>query len=218
MFLYWPCKQYGELIVPLFFVSFHFSFCIVFYNVLGGLIFAHYKQLSETKKAAAEKKKAKAIRKKMKKKKGGGQTRGRQGSVIPEMRLSARFWRDELGKKGTGGDSFFDTATSPAANDSGGDGRGSMGGGGRGSMGYTLARTTSEDASSPETREMRSRARKMQDLYQEHLYVRASAKEEEKEPVVAADPSSRRSLQFAHLNAQQSLSLYPHTQNTANYM
>tara|TARA_B110000971_G_C19715106_1_gene366049 strand:+ start:219 stop:536 length:318 start_codon:yes stop_codon:yes gene_type:complete len=41
LYMYWECGPS----VP-FFVSFHFTFCILFYNILGGLIFAQYKQVS----------------------------------------------------------------------------------------------------------------------------------------------------------------------------
>ena len=171
MFLYWPCDQYGERAVPFFFLTFHFSFCIVFYNVLGGLIFAHYKQLAETKKQAIEKQKAKMIRKTMKKKRTSN-ARGRRQSTVPEMRLSARFWREAMEQQAgnLGADSFFDNST-PSG----------------------VSADAPPAGTSPGTRD--SGKKHMQALYRQHL-----------------------DSQLTHLNAQQSLSLFPHTANTIQYM
>ncbi|GMH76167.1 hypothetical protein TL16_g06993 [Triparma laevis f. inornata] len=100
MFLYWDCEAPwgGNNFVPAFFVTFHFTFCIVFYNVLGGLIFAHYKQMANTsfvdEGVNAKKKKR---RKKGKKGKKNRKTLAKRNSTaIPEMRKSARFWREAM--------------------------------------------------------------------------------------------------------------------------
>ena len=112
MFLYWECESPwgGYNFTPTFFVFFHFTFCIVFYNVLGGLIFAHYKSMADKTEAINVKKeerkkewKKKEKQKKKRKKKNRKYLAKGRGSAIPEMRKSARFWREALDNTQGGG-------------------------------------------------------------------------------------------------------------------
>ncbi|GMH82854.1 hypothetical protein TrVE_jg2143 [Triparma verrucosa] len=107
MFLYWKCESPwgGHNFVPAFFVTFHFTFCIVFYNVLGGLIYAHYKQMENTTLVDDDDdyvrdKKKKKKKSKRKKKKNKKTLASRNSTAIPEMRKSARFWREAMEQGG----------------------------------------------------------------------------------------------------------------------
>ena len=167
MFLYWPCESPwgGTNFSPFFFVFFHFSFCIVFYNVLGGLIFAQYKQLAdskENKKRRREKQRRKVAKKNRKRrntrrlsltgsgdKRGSLKSGGRRASQIPEMRKSARFWREALGKEGGGEERTTTGRSTP------GDG-----------MDYD-SQTTGVDGGI-------GQIKKMQELYEKHMFLQST--------------------------------------------
>jgi len=90
--MYWGCAEGIPLIPVIFFVSFHFTFCILFYNILGGLIFAQYKQLAMHRKKQAQKNTNRRIKRRSVK----DYKRKRTAQAVPEMRRSAQFWREEL--------------------------------------------------------------------------------------------------------------------------
>ncbi|GMI44461.1 hypothetical protein TrCOL_g1799 [Triparma columacea] len=170
MFLYWPCETPwgGTNFSPFFFVAFHFSFCIVFYNVLGGLIFAHYKQLSDSKgskmsKEARRRKQMKRMNRKRRNTRrsinGTGDKRAsilrtRRASQIPEMRQSARFWRQALKKEGGGG---------------------GEGGGGVTTSGRKSGLSEVEASGYPIEAELgRAQSKKMQELYEKHMHKQST--------------------------------------------